>query len=145
MATDQANSEYVHVVVTQDNVLERFDFIFAPWIKQMGLTDWQVEPGRVRARLPQSTDLQFFSGAICGQAIMAVIDTVMSMAMGTSEQFSRGTSYQHTHFLRPAAGQDLLIDARVVRFGRSSHYGECWVTYAESGREVAHATLEFAG
>ena len=144
MAMDQDKPDYVHVPVTQENALERFDYIFAPWIKQMGLTDWQVEPGRVRARLPQNTGLQFFSGAICGQAVMAIIDTVMSMAMGTSEHFSRGTSYQHTHFLRPAAGEDLLIEARVVRFGRTSNYGECWVTYAESGKEVAHATLEFA-
>ena len=144
MANDQNGSDFSHVPATQDNVEDRVEFIFAPWIKQMGLTDWQVEPGRVRARLPQNTDLQFFSGAICGQAIMAVIDTVMSMAMGTIEQPVRSTSYQHTHFLRPAAGEDLLIDARVVRFGRKSNYGECWVTYAGSGKEVAHATLEFA-
>lgn len=144
MENNQSDADQVHVQATQDNILDRVDFIFAPWVKQMGLTDWQVEPGRVCARLPQNTDLQFFSGAICGQAIMAAVDTVMSMAMGTTETPVRGTSYQHTHFLRPAAGQDLLIEARVVRFGRTSNYGECWVTYAGSGKEVAHATLEFA-
>jgi len=42
--------------------------------------------------------LKFSSGAVCGQAIMAAVDTVASPAMSATERVSKGTVYQHTHF-----------------------------------------------
>jgi acyl-coenzyme A thioesterase PaaI-like protein len=37
---------------------------------------------------------------------MAAIDTVASLAMATTDRLLKGTVYQHTHFLRPAANDD---------------------------------------
>lgn len=130
--------------ITQDTAEAAFDWIFAPWIKDMGLTDCVVRPGFCSMRLPMNPRLAFFSGAICGQALMAAIDTVASMAAATGPHVGKGTAYQHTHFLRPAANDDFLIAATVKRFGKASAYVDCSVTFAVSGELAAHAVLEFA-
>jgi acyl-coenzyme A thioesterase PaaI-like protein len=130
--------------VTQDTVHAAFDWVYAPWIKDMGLTDFVVREGYCAMRLPLNDQLKFFSGAVCGQAIMAAIDTVASMAAATSPRIGKGTAYQHTHFLRPAANDDFLIQATVKRFGKASAYVDCSVTFVNSGELVAHAVLEFA-
>jgi acyl-coenzyme A thioesterase PaaI-like protein len=130
--------------LTQTNALEAFDWIYAPWIKEMGLTDFVVRDGFVSMRLPLNDRLKFVSGPVCGQALMAAIDTAASMAAMTSPRLCKGTVYQHTHFLRPAANDDFFIAATVRRFGKASAYLDCGVTSATSGELIAHAVLEFA-
>ena len=130
--------------LTQENADAVFDLVYAPWIKDMGLTDFIVREGFVSMRLPLSDRLKFFSGAICGQALMAAIDTVASMAAMTGPRTGKGTVYQHTHFLRPAANDDFRVEATVKRFGKASAYVDCSVTFVGSGELVAHAVLEFA-
>lgn len=130
--------------LTQNSVHAAFDWIFAPWVKEMGLTDFIVREGLVSMRLPLNDRLKFFSGAVCGQALMAAIDTVASMAAATGPRIGKGTVYQHTHFLHPAANDDFLIEAEVKRFGKASAYVDCSVTFVTSGELVAHAVLEFA-
>ena len=132
------------IPITQANAQAAFDWVYAPWIREMGLTDFVVREGFCSMRLPLNDRLTFFSGAVCGQALMAGIDTVASMAAGTGPRQSRGTVYQHTHFLRPAANDDFLITAQVMRWGKTSAYLECRVTFVASGDLVAHAVLEFA-
>jgi acyl-coenzyme A thioesterase PaaI-like protein len=129
---------------TQANAQALFDALYAPWVKDMGLTDLVVREGHVAMRLPYDRRLAFSSGAICGQALMAAIDTAASMAAVTGSRPCKGTAYQHTHFLRPAIGDDFLIEAKVLRFGKASAYVDCSVTFVGSGELVAHAVLEFA-
>lgn len=130
--------------VTQETVGEFIELIYAPWVKQMGLTDCIVREGYCSFRLPQNPSLHFFTGSLCGQALMAAIDTAASIAAATGAKMSKGTAYQHTHFLRPAAGEDVLVEANVRRFGRSSAYIDCNVTLIDSGKLCTHAVLEFA-
>lgn len=130
--------------VTQDNVHVAFDWVFAAWIKEMGLKDFVVREGFCSMRLPMNDKLKFFSGAVCGQAVMAAIDTTAAMAVATTPRLGKGTVYQHTHFLRPAANDDLRIEANVKRFGKASAYVDVAVTFVESGELVAHGVLEFA-
>jgi acyl-coenzyme A thioesterase PaaI-like protein len=130
--------------VTQETAQAAFDWVFAPWIKEMAFCDFVVREGFFSMRLPLNDRLKFFSGAVCGQALMAAIDTAASMANATSPRMSKGTVYQHTHFLRPAANDDFLIEATVKRFGKASAYIDCSVTFVGSGELVAHAVLEFA-
>lgn len=130
--------------VTNENVLEFYEWVFAPWVKEIGLQDIIVSPGQAVAILPQNEKLQFSSGAICGQVIMSVVDTVASIAVATTDRFSKGTVYQHTHFLRPALSEDLRVEAKVLRFGKTTAFLETKVTYASSEKLVAHASLEFA-
>lgn len=130
--------------VTQSNVQEAYEHVFAPWVKHLGLCDFNVGVGRASARLPNSGELKFSSGAMCGQALMAAIDTVVALAMSTTDRAPKGTVYQHTHFLRPAVDESFLIEAEVLRFGKASAYSEARVSGITSGTRVAHAVLEFA-
>jgi acyl-coenzyme A thioesterase PaaI-like protein len=124
--------------------MEYYEYLFAPWVKDLGLREFRVEPGIVSALLPQRDALKFSSGAVCGQAIMAAIDTVASLAMTTMERAPKGTVYQHTHFLRPAVNDDFRVRAEVLRFGKASSFAEVRVTFAATGIVTAHSSIEFA-
>ena len=130
--------------LTDATVVEFYEYVYAPWVKMLGLREFKVSPGMVSALLPQNDALKFSSGAVCGQAIMAAIDTVASLAIGTTERISKGTVYQHTHFLRPAVNGDFHVKAEVLRFGKASAFTETRVSFASTGKLVAHASLEFA-
>jgi acyl-coenzyme A thioesterase PaaI-like protein len=130
--------------ITNDTIHDFYEWLFAPWVKELGLRDFAVSPGQVAATLPQNKRLQFVSGAVCGQVIMSAVDTVASLAMSTTDRPAKGTIYQHTHFLRPAVSEDMKVQATVLRFGKTSAFAEAKVTFLGSGELVAHATLEFA-
>ena len=130
--------------LTDATVVEFYEYVFAPWVKMLGICEIKVSPGIVSALLPQNDALKFSNGAVCGQAIMAAIDTVASLAIATTERISKGTVYQHTHFLRPAVNDDFHLKAEVLRFGKASAFTETRVSFVSTGKLVAHASLEFA-
>jgi acyl-coenzyme A thioesterase PaaI-like protein len=130
--------------VTNATVLELYGHLFAPWVKGLGLHDFSVSAGEASAVLPQGDALKLYAGSICGQVIMAALDTVITLAMFTTERIPKGTVYQHTHFLRPAIDDDLRVQAKVLRFGKASAFAEGRVTLAGTGALVAHASSEFA-
>jgi len=132
-----------HTPTTNENVHEVFENIFAPCVKSMGLTSFDVSYGKVSAILPQNPNLQWVSGAICGQVIMSAIDTIVALAMTTSERSSKGTASQNTQFLRPAIKEDLKIETSVLKFGKVISYAETKVSFVKSGKLVAHSTNEF--
>jgi len=88
--------------LTNATIMEAYIYLVAPWVKDLGLCELSVSEGHASARLPQNPALKISSGAVCGQAIMSAIDTVVAMAMLTTQRVTKGTVYQHTHFLRPA-------------------------------------------
>lgn len=130
--------------VTGATVQEMYGHLFAPWVKDLGLRDFAVGHGEASALLPQRDALKLYAGAVCGQAIMAAIDTVVTLAMFTTDRVPKGTVYQHTHFLRPAVNDDFRIEAKVLRFGKASAFAEARLTLAASGELVAQASSEFA-
>ena len=79
--------------ITNETVMELYEWLFAPWVKELGLCDFDISPGRVVATLPQNAKLQFSSGAICGQVIMSAVDTVAALAMSTSDRPAKSTVY----------------------------------------------------
>jgi uncharacterized protein (TIGR00369 family) len=130
--------------ISQANVDKIYDAVFAPWVKELGLIELEASVGRASAIMPQKASLHWSAGAICGQAIMAAIDTVASLAVNTTERQGKGTASQNTQFIRPAFSENLKIEASVLNFGRTIVYVEAKVTFVESGKLVAHSTLEFA-
>lgn len=130
--------------ISNETVQDFYEWLFAPWLKELGLRDFDVSPGRALATLPQDTRLQFASGALCGQAIMSAVDTVAVLAMATTDRQPKGTVYQHTHFLRPAISDDMRIEVQVLRFGKASAFAEAKVGFVNSGELVAHVSIEFA-
>lgn len=65
------------------------------------------------------------------------------MAMLTTDRFSKGTASQNTQLLRSATGEDLRIEVNVLKRGQIIAYAETNVSFAVSGKLVAHATNEF--
>jgi acyl-coenzyme A thioesterase PaaI-like protein len=130
--------------VTDATVLEFCECVFTPWVKILGLREFKVCPGIVSAMFPQNHALKLSNGAVCGQAIMAAIDSVSALSVGTTGRIIKGTVYQHTHFLRPAINDDYHVRAEVLRFGKTSAFTETRVSFASTGKLVAHASLEFA-
>ena len=62
--------------ITMENVEKIYDYVFAPYVKQLKLSFLSIKKGKVVARLENSKDYQFVTGALSGQILMSVIDTV---------------------------------------------------------------------
>ena len=138
------NKELPTDTITMDNVEKIYDFIFAPYVKQLKLSFLEISVGRVVARLDNSKDYQFVTGALSGQVIMSVIDTTMSIAMNTSLKSQRGTLSQNNNFIRPAFGDYFIIESVVQRFGSTIAIGETKV-FSENNKDniLCHATSTF--
>lgn len=145
MTTEQTIARFIQKLpCNAQNIDELHGLLFAPWVKQQRLEFLEVEEGRVKARLPQDPEQHFLGGATCGQAMMSAIDTVMSLAMLTYPRSTKGTASQNNQFLRSATGDDLIIEAMVLKMGKHSAYGETRVSFESSAELVVHSTSEYA-
>ena len=131
--------------------------VFAPWVQDLGLSierietspppgapaDWQ--PGAI-VRMAFSERLCRSGGIVCGQAIMALADTSMVIAILTANRGFRPmtTVDQTTHFLKAVKSSDVLADARVVRLGRTMSFGRVTLSSAADNKPVAMVSSAFA-
>jgi uncharacterized protein (TIGR00369 family) len=131
--------------------------VFAPWMQELGLSisgiecasppgaaaDWQ--PGAI-LRMAFSERLCRHGGIVCGQALMALADTSMVIAILTANRGYRPmtTVDQTTHFMRAATSSDVLADARVVRLGRTMSFGRVTLSSASDNKPVAMVSSAFA-
>jgi uncharacterized protein (TIGR00369 family) len=131
--------------------------VFAPWVQDLGLSietveyapplgaaaDWQ--PGAV-LRMAFSERLCRHGGIVCGQALMALADTSMVIAILAANRGYRPmtTVDQTTHFMRAVTQSDVLADARVVRLGRTMSFGRVTLSSAADNKPVAMVSSAFA-
>jgi len=131
--------------------------VLAPWVQDLGLSiigiesdpppaapsDWQ--PGAV-LRMAFSDRLCRHGGIICGQALMALADTAMVIAVLAANRGYRPmtTVDQTTHFMRPAAQSDVIADARVVRLGRTMSFGRITLSSSTDNKPLAMVSSAFA-
>jgi uncharacterized protein (TIGR00369 family) len=131
--------------------------VFAPWVGDLGLSvshvecepppnaapDWQ--PGAI-LRMAFSERLCRHGGIVCGQALMALADTAMVIAIQAALRGFRPmtTVDQTTHFMRAATQSDVLADARVVRLGRTMSFGRVTLSSASDNKPVAMVSSAFA-
>jgi len=131
--------------------------VFAPWVQDLGLSverieyappsgaaaDWQ--PGAV-LRMAFSERLCRNGGVVCGQALMALADTAMVIAILAANRGYRPmtTVDQTTHFMRAVTSMDVLADARVVRLGRTMSFGRVTLFGSSDSKPVAIASSAFA-
>jgi uncharacterized protein (TIGR00369 family) len=131
--------------------------VFAPWVQDLGLSidglefspppgaapDWQ--PGAI-LRMAFSERLCRNGGIVCGQALMALADTAMVIAILAANRGYRPmtTVDQTTHFMRAATACDVLADARVVRLGRTMSFGRVTLLSATDHKPVAMVSSAFA-
>jgi len=119
---------------------------FAPWVQALGLQVIASDADKVTVRLPQSDQLARTGGMVCGQAMMAAADTCMVLAlMNHLGAFRPCTTVQlNTSFLKPLSGQDGLIEARVLRAGKSLAFGEIDIRGATDGKSVCRSSTTYA-
>jgi uncharacterized protein (TIGR00369 family) len=119
---------------------------FAPWVQALALRVEGFDADSVTLRLPQNGQLARVGGMLCGQAMMAAADTAMVLALiNQSGAFRPCTTVQmNTSFLKPLSGQDALVQARVIRSGKTLAFGEIDIRGAEDGRSACRATTTYA-
>lgn len=119
---------------------------FAPWIQALGLEVLATDGDSVTLRLPQSDQLSRVGGMLCGQAMMAAADTAMALALVNHfGEFRPCTTVQmNTSFLKPLSGQDALVQARIIRAGKSIAFGEIDIRGAADGKSVSRASATYA-
>lgn len=119
---------------------------FAPWVQELGLTVEGFDADSVTLRIPQSERLSRVGGMLCGQAMMAAADTAMVLALiNHCGAFRPCTTVQmNSAFLKPLSGQDALVQARVVRAGKSLAFGEIDIRGAADGKSVCRASVTYA-
>lgn len=120
--------------------------VFAPWVRALDLRVQVVEPSGVVLRLPTAPALARVGGILCGQAMMAAADTAMVLAVSAAAGgFRPMTTVQlQTSFMRPIVGRDALVDARVLRLGRTLAFGEITIRGDGEPGPAAHATTTYA-
>jgi uncharacterized protein (TIGR00369 family) len=119
---------------------------FAPWVQDLHLEVLARDADKVTVRLPNTDRLARVGGMVCGQAMMAAADTCMVLAlMNHLDAFRPCTTVQlNTSFLKPLAGQDGLIEARVLRSGKSLAFGEIDIRGATDGKSVCRSSTTYA-
>jgi uncharacterized protein (TIGR00369 family) len=119
---------------------------FAPWVQELGLRVEAFDADNVTLRLAQSERLSRVGGMLCGQAMMAAADTAMVLALiNQFGAFRPCTTVQmSTSFLKPLSSQDALVQARVLRAGKTLAFGEIDVRGAEDGKSVCRASVTYA-
>ncbi|MES2385145.1 MAG: PaaI family thioesterase [Polaromonas sp.] len=119
---------------------------FAPWVQALGLRVEASDGQGVTLRLPQNPALSRVGDMLCGQAMMAAADTAMVLALiNHFGEFRPCTTVQmNSSFLKPLSKQDALIEARVIRAGKSLAFGEIDIRGADDGKSVSRATTTYA-
>ena len=118
----------------------------APWVQALGLKVHAFDDQSVTLRLPQNAQLSRTGGMVCGQAMMAAADSAMVLALiNHFGAFRPCTTVQmSSSFLKPLSGQDALIQARVIRVGKSLAFGEIDMLGADDGKSVSRFTTTYA-
>ena len=119
---------------------------FAAWVLDLGLCVESISEGVAVLRMPYSERLVRVGGTLCGQALMSAADTAMVIALaGTFGEFRPVTTVsQNVTFMRPITAQDVLVEARVIRAGKTLAFGEITLRGAKDDRTAAHATTTYA-
>lgn len=119
---------------------------FAAWVQDLQLRVESVAAGRALLRLPFSDRLARVGGAVCGQALMSAADTAMVIALaGEFGGFRPVTTVsQNVSFMRPISGKDALVEARVIRLGKTLAFGEILLRADGDELPAAHATTTYA-
>jgi len=120
---------------------------FGPWIWDLKLVAEHVAADSVRLRLPYGDHIaRPGGGVVMGQAMMAVGDTVMVLAI--CERLGRfatlATISLTTNFLRAAVRQDVIAVGRVKKLGRTTAFGEVDFFVDGSDEPIAQALSTFA-
>jgi uncharacterized protein (TIGR00369 family) len=133
--------------ITLESANQRLSEVFAPWIQDLNLRITSIDSNEVKMLLPYDDRLCRAGDMICGQALMAMIDTCMVFVCyaGLNQYRNCATVNQTTSFLRPAIGTDVVAHGRVIKAGRTLVFGEVTLSPAQDElRTLCTGSLTYA-
>ena len=94
---------------------------FAPWVQELNLSVEEIVNDGITVRMPNDTRLSRIGGIVAGQAMTALADTTMVLALASHFGGFRpvATVDLAVSFMRAIKSSDVLCEARVRRAGRS--------------------------
>jgi uncharacterized protein (TIGR00369 family) len=119
---------------------------FAPWVLASGIKSESIGPQEISLRIPFSAQLCRVGDIVCGQALLSGADTAMVIAIAAANgQFTPCTTVDLTiNYMRPITGTDALLEAVVMRLGKTLAFCTCEVRVAGDGKRAAFATGTYA-
>lgn len=128
-----------------DDARQHYSKIFAPWIQELNISIDAIDDEKVVMTLPYDDRLCRIGGIMCGQSLMALIDTCMVYVcfIGHGKFINCATVNQSTNFLRPAINTNITATGKVVKSGRTLVFGEVLLQDATK-RSICNATLTYA-
>ena len=107
--------------LTTEQANELLTTQFAPWVLDLNLTVQENTQNSATLLMQFSESLNRQGGIVSGQALMALADTAMVIALFSAHGEFRpmATVSMNTHFLRAAANSSIRAEAKVIKLGRS--------------------------
>ena len=120
--------------------------VFAPWVQDLQIQVTAIGDGEATLLMPYRDELCRSEGLICGQSLMALIDTCMVFVcyLGMEKYQDCATVSQHTSFIRPAIGTDVIATGKLIKSGRTLIFGEVSLTTPDDPRPLCNGTLTYA-
>ena len=119
---------------------------FAPWVQDLNLSVEDIGSDGITMRLPADGRLSRIGGIVSGQAMTAMADTTMVLALATHFGGFRpvATVDIAMSFMRAIKSSDVLCQARVRRAGRSLAFVHAELRAADDTQIAAVANGTFA-
>jgi len=119
---------------------------FAPWVLALGIKAEAVGAEAATLRIPFSDQLCRIGGIMCGQALLTGADTAMVIALAAAAGgFKPCTTVDLTiNYMRPITKSDALLEARVMRLGKTLAFATCEMREAGAAKPAAFATGTYA-
>jgi len=119
---------------------------FAPWVLASGVAAEAIGADAATLRIPFAEQLCRIGGILCGQALLTGADTAMVIALAAaSGGFKPCTTVDLTiNFMRPIAKADALLEAKVMRLGKTLAFCTCEIREAGGTKPAAFATGTYA-
>ena len=118
---------------------------FAAWVLALGITTVATGKDHATLRIPFDDKLCRVGGIMCGQALASGADTAMVIALAAAAGgFKPCTTVDlGIKYMRPIMRADAVLDARVMRLGKTLAFCTCEIAEA-GGKPAAFATGTFA-
>ena len=119
---------------------------FAPWVLASGIKAEAIGADTAMLRIPFADQLCRIGGILCGQALLTGADTAMVIALAAaSGAFKPCTTVDLTiNYMRPITKADALLEAKVMRLGKTLAFCTCEAREAGGTKPAAFSTGTYA-
>ena len=129
-----------------DQANELLNDVIAPWVKDLDICVEAVHSKGATLRMKYSDRLCREGGIICGQALMALADTAMVIAVSSASNGYRPmtTVDMTTHMMKPMSNTDVIAETTILRLGRSMAFGHAQLHPDNNPNPAVTCTLAYA-